>query len=334
MRKKLFVSLIVLIILLTSILSGCNNSEAPKVIVFLGDSIAEGIAGISPMGERERYAYFGVLGIRNEYNYINRAVSGHKSEQMLDFISKKDYDARTTKTFLKTADIIQVSILGNDLLQNGLSEIIIGQASGGSSITDDILATSAENFDKIIVELRSGNPNATILIQTLYNPAFEDMKFATSEVVDKLREFGVDSDDYRRLGGDVVDRLNNIIKNYLVEHPDAFHIIDVNAEFERIYQEDNERGKSLIFYDDVHPSNEGHAVIADLTQAKLEELGLANKELAIKNYKELRKEQLVRLYSAAVDVSSVCQFIDEAKSCGEITQIYFQAVRDKVPVYY
>ena len=55
----------------------CGLRPEGKIhIVFLGDSIAEGIAGMRPVSERERDAYYGVLGIRNGYDFKNRAISG------------------------------------------------------------------------------------------------------------------------------------------------------------------------------------------------------------------------------------------------------------------
>lgn len=83
----------------------------------------------------------------------------------------------------------------------------------------------------------------------------------------------------------------------------------------------------------MHPSSEGHAVLADLTQAKLEELGLANKKTALKNYREMRISQLERLYSDVVDVRSYKKQINKAKSCAEVSEIYYNAIAGKMPNY-
>ena len=44
-------------------------------IVYLGDSIAEGILGASPLPLRHEYAYGNVIGRRNDYSYANHSVS-------------------------------------------------------------------------------------------------------------------------------------------------------------------------------------------------------------------------------------------------------------------
>ena len=89
-------------------------------IVYLGDSIAEGILGASPLSLRHEYAYANVIGRRNDFTYYNHSVSGHLTDDMLALISNEEgYDgARGLISHIKTADVLHISILGNDVLQD------------------------------------------------------------------------------------------------------------------------------------------------------------------------------------------------------------------------
>lgn len=333
MLKKLIVVLLILAFI-TSIaftLTGCGENEEPLLIVYLGDSIAEGIAGVSPVAERETYAYYGVLGIRNEYIYRNRAISGHQTCHMLEYIQREDEDVRMTRTLLTEADIIHISILGNDLLLMDLGQIMLSVINEDYTFLDSIIENSRQNFAEIVETLRSYNPTATIMFQNVYNPVFEDSDLITPEVRQSFADMEIPETEFRTYGKIILDRLNAVISDYLEAHPDTYYIIDSNSEFERIYQEDSQRGQDLIFCDCIHPSNEGHAVLADLIQRKLEELNLADKTTAVKNYKTLRKEQLIRLYTDTVDINAISGDIDAATTCEEITELYFDAIEGLDP---
>lgn len=332
MRKSLIVLIIILTIIMSLMLSGCKG-EPPLKIVYLGDSIADAIAGMSPISERERYGYYSVIGIRNGYEYKNRAVSGHMTKDLLAYISAEENDARMIQTSLRNADIIHISILGNDLLLNNIGNLILAISNDDFTLINSIIDTARANFSQIVGVLREYNPNAVIMFQNVYNPIFEYSTLIGANVRTILADRGILEADYRAHGYTVLSMLNGIISDYLEEHPDEFYIIDAYTEFDRIYKEDNERGKALIFSDDVHPTIEGQAVMADLIQAQLEELVLADKKSAVKKYQELRIEQLKRMYADTVDVKAVSRKIKKADNCSEITKIYFEAIKNKLPVY-
>lgn len=329
MIKKIIAILLITAFAISISFATVGCSKEPLLIVYLGDSIAEGIAGISPVSEREKNAYYGIVGIRNEYEFRNRSVSGHQTKDMLEIIKREDTDVKMIRTLLTSADIIHVSILGNDLLLEDLGQLIISVANDDYEFLDTILDNSSKNFTEIVKTLRGYNPKATLMFQTVYNPVFTDCDLISAATRIILDEMDISESEFRIYGAIILDKLNAIISDYLAANPGAYYIIDANAEFERIYQEDAERGERLVFVDCVHPSNEGHAVIADLIQTKLEELKLTNKKTAIKNYKELRKEQVQRLYGSSVNINAVKADIDNAKTCAEITSIYFEAIKDK-----
>ncbi|HHU42790.1 MAG: SGNH/GDSL hydrolase family protein [Bacillota bacterium] len=333
--KKLIVVLIVFVLLSIAIFSfaAVGYHQRPTTILFLGDSIAEGIAGMSPISERERYAYYAVVGTRNNYKFINQAVSGSRSRDLLKRIKREDTDVKISRTRIQQADIIHVSILGNDLLLNDLGEIIIKAAQEDFTIIDNIVANSSQIFAEIVWCLKALNPNATLFFQNVYNPIFEDSWLITQSARNQLDALGIEPSQYRELAGILLIKLNGIMSDYLKENPDAFYLMDAFSEFDRLYQEDPEWGRDLISVDCVHPSFAGHAVLADMTQAKLEEIGLAKPQKALKNYKEMKKEQLNRLYKDELDVNTASVLIDKAKSCPEVTKTYFQAIKGKLPSY-
>lgn len=333
MKNKLVVLILLSALVLTFALTGCAAKEKLH-IVFLGDSIAEGIAGIRPVSERERDAYYGIIGERNGYDFKNRAVSGSRSRDLLARLKREDEGVRMTQSLLRSADIIHVSILGNDLLLSDIGKLITSAATGDTSLIDSIVATAQSNIDQIVAILKEYNPDALLIFQTVYNPVFESSTLITPSSRIALEQLGILPAQYRELAGDIVKQVNATVHNYLEANPDTFYIADGYAEFDRIYNENPERGKALIFVDDAHPSAEGHGVMADMNQAILERADYANHKTAVKNYKQMRIKQLERMYSDTVNVKGVSKQIKKAKSCEQITEIYFAAIKDKMPKYY
>ncbi|MFA6865969.1 MAG: SGNH/GDSL hydrolase family protein [Clostridia bacterium] len=334
MKKKAICLLLCLILAVSSTLvfSGCSNSEKLQ-IVYLGDSIAEALLGPSPIVERDRYGYFAVLGKDNDYYFYNRSVSGHQTAQLLEVISRDDQGAQRTATLIKTADILHISIIGNDLLQRNVGEMVIDLMNEDTEYVDNILDTSYSNICKIIAKLKELNPTATIIMQTVYNPIYADSTLFNKSTREYLTQEGIGSDQYREIGKLLINRMNDVLKKYKENYPNDIDLIDINKAFDDISVADATRGENLIYSDWVHPSNEGHAVIADTTQTRLEELGLADHKKALKNYKTLRSEQLEDLFSDSVDIKAVKKQIKKADSCSEVTNIYFRAIDGKTPVY-
>ena len=346
--KKKFLSLILICAIIASfsmVLVACDEQkevEKPLSIVYIGDSIAEAVIGPSPICERESYGYHAVIGKRNEYEYFNRSVSGHLTDDLYELLQSEDTNAKMFISTIKQCDIIQVSILGNNFLQRDLNKMTLEAAKNDYSTIEEILngnelediSSAIADFREIIALLKSYNKNAVILVQTIYNPLYIESDLVSEETKDILRnEYGMVDSQCREFAQIMMNKLNGVIFDYKKEHPEDIEIIDVNAEFNKINDADEQRGRRLIFSDWVHPSNEGHAVIADVTQEKLEKLGLANHNKALENYKNLKIEQLNRLYEKSVDVNEISSLINKAQSCKEITKIYFDAVNGKTPIY-
>lgn len=343
MKKKIIASVLCVVLLAccAAALAACNNDgeTAEKTeIVYLGDSIAEGILGASPLGLRHEYAYANVLGRRNDFEYYNHSVSGHLTKDLLALLNNDlGYDgARGLILHVQEADIIHVSILGNDLLQDmSMNDVVLEAAQGLYTIIDGIAETAYENITGIVARIRELNPDATLIFQNVYNPLSEKSTLVDEKTRATLAaEHDTYPEDFRQLGAGILDRLNGVLDRYLAEHPGAFIIADAQAEFDRIFAEDYERGKDLIYPDYIHPSNEGHAVLADLTQGILEEQGLANASAALAEYKTMRKNVLDNYFDGIVtDIDGVKAAIDAAADCSAVTEAFFDATRGLTPDY-
>lgn len=343
MKKKIIASVLCVVLLAccAAALAACNNDgeTAEKTeIVYLGDSIAEGILGASPLGLRHEYAYANVLGRRNDFEYYNHSVSGHLTKDLLALLNNDlGYDgARGLILHVQEADIIHVSILGNDLLQDmSMNDVVLEAAQGLYTIIDGIAETAYENITGIVARIRELNPDATLIFQNVYNPLSENSTLVDEETRATLAaEHDTYPEDFRQLGAGILGRLNGVLDRYLAEHPGAFIVADAQAEFDRIFAEDYERGKDLIYPDYIHPSNEGHAVLADLTQGILEEQGLANASAALAEYKTMRKNVLDNYFDGIVtDIDGVKAAIDAAADCSAVTEAFFDATRGLTPDY-
>ena len=343
MRRKFIAAVLVIVMLAccVAVLAACNDDKAVEKteIVYLGDSIAEGILGASPLGLRHEYAYANVLGRRNDLTYYNHSVSGHLTKDLRAILENEDLDydmARGLLLHVSEADIIHVSILGNDLLQSmNMNAVVLEAAQDKYDIINGIAATASENIAVIVDRLKELNPDALIIFQNVYNPLSEKSTLVDEPTRATLSaEYVIEEGDLRELGSGILDRLNGVLDNYLKDHPDAFVIADARSEFDRIFEEDYERGKGLIYPDYIHPSNEGHAVLADLTQGILEERGLVDGKKAIAEYKTMRKNVLTNYFAeSGADVAAATAAIDAAADCAAVTKAFFAATKGFTPAY-
>lgn len=343
MRRKFIAAVLVIVMLAccVAVLAACNDDKAVEKteIVYLGDSIAEGILGASPLGLRHEYAYANVLGRRNDLTYYNHSVSGHLTKDLRAILENEDLDydmARGLLLHVSEADIIHVSILGNDLLQSmNMNAVVLEAAQDKYDIINGIAATASENIAVIVDRLKELNPDALIIFQNVYNPLSEKSTLVDAPTRATLSaEYEIAEGDLRELGSGILDRLNGVLDNYLKDHPDAFVIADARSEFDRIFEEDYERGKGLIYPDYIHPSNEGHAVLADLTQGILEERGLVDGKKAIAEYKTMRKNVLTNYFAeSGADIAAATAAIDAAADCAAVTKAFFAATKGFTPAY-
>lgn len=350
-KLKVFLSILLIVVLLALMGGGLylfsnkqfadeeKDGTGDKTYIVLGDSIAEALMGPRPLTEMVNYGYYGVLGQRNGYIYYNQAVSGATSEDCLKFLQKDaDRGVNLEYSRLREADIIQLSILGNDFLLSDLNDLFFSLANDYYERIDSIVESSTITFSQIIDTIKEANPNALLLVQTVYNPYHEGCKIVGPELIERLRdELGeeyIEVPKLRELANKLITKLNGIIYKYHEENPDDFVLVDVYTHFNEIYEKDNDLGARLILIDSVHPSSHGHAVIADLTQELLEkENYVKSPEFAVEKYKKIRVDQLDRLYrGTTVNIAKAKSEILRAKTCSEVTSAYFDAIYGVDPI--
>lgn len=341
--KRKILAIFLCVTLLSSLftLFSCKKKQAaPKPLaLFLGDSIAEAVAGPAPLTERESYGYYGIIGNINDYEYYNRGVSGSTTANLLRYVQKENDGINMVETLIATADIIHISIIGNDLLNTNHATLMLAAADGD---TADVLRTKEEakaNIAAVIDRIRSLNPGATLLFQTLYNPAGEDSPLVPYRARVGLASRGYTSADYHRFLGETVRIMNTAFYELLEERAYIsedgrkvlpFELIDVYGEIENIYATDKTRYDRLFCGDGIHPTNEGHAIIAALIQEKLAELSLSGGN-ALARYKEIRTAQLSRLFSGKTALSPLSSAIQNATNMQGVDKAYFEGTQGLTP---
>lgn len=235
--SKLLALVLCLTLLLGSVAVFTAAEEEPLRYVVLGDSIGRG-AGVRNSSEA---CYGRIVADTNGYDYVNYAVDGYRTTNLLALL-----DRETVAADVAAADIISLSIGGNDFLLGNLPAMIFdATVKGDYTKFDEVTARFYTNFCAIIAKIKALNPDAVLLAQTLYNPRYDSLRDAYQQGA---------------------DRLNNAFLRYLEENPGAYVLVDVGTAFE---------GKEeYIAADTIHPSVEGNLVIARLVLAALYDLGL------------------------------------------------------------
>lgn len=248
---KKFISILLTLVMLLSLNIPAFAEEKTLNFLSLGDSIAAGAGLANP----NKQAYGAIVSNTNGYNFKNDAISGHTTQNMIKRINQKK-----VAEDIKEADIICISIGGNNFLQSNLAELMIdATAKKDYSKFDEIADGLYADIDIIIPYIRGLNPDATILFQTLYNPMYV-------------------SKDLREAYQAGADRVNDTIRRYTEEHENVYTVVEVAAAIG-----DDE---SLITADYIHPNSKGHVVIAREVLKVLKDMGLGTEtEPAFKEIK-------------------------------------------------
>lgn len=236
--KKIISILLAAVMLFSVGITAFAADEKPNFLA-LGDSIAAGAGLINARTQ----VYGAIVSNTNGYNFKNDAISGHTTQAMIKRINEKK-----VVEDIKEADIISISIGGNNFLMNNLADLINDALEKNDfSKFDEIGENYYTDLDTIITYIKGLNPEAQILLQTLYNPMYI-------------------SDDLRMVYQEGANRLNSTMVKYLEDHEGAYALVDVGSEFG-----DDE---TLIAVDYIHPNSKGHVVIARAVLKTLNELGL------------------------------------------------------------
>ncbi len=256
--KRLLALLIAVLVLIFSAFSAFSAKEPEGVhLSVLGDSIASGY-GLEDIHQ----SYASVISDEKNYTLSNDAVPGHTTSDLLWVVCHEE----VARKGLQKADLVIISIGGNDILQllgNADMATLLDIISKGvnSQYVKDALQTAKEKLLYSCTEIRSLNPDVPIILQTQYNPLYAHNQYKQfASLADKLVPMFTDLLDY------VSQELGNI------------HTADIYTAFDNYYKEN--QNYSIIQADGIHPSVEGHALIAQVILKEidsLEESGLVPK---------------------------------------------------------
>ncbi len=215
------------------------QEEAVDYVV-LGDSIAFG----SGMVNTVEACYGKIVAETNGYNYVNHSIPGITSGVLLTMLT----DGEKIRASVADAEIINISIGGNNFLTDNIMglafEYLTKRNTDGF---DEIADAYYEDLCEIMNRINELNPDAAVLLQTVYNP-----------------QDGAAGKVYQ-LGG---DKLNEMIRKYNAEHPDEIIIVEVAQAL---------NGNADNFADDkIHPSAAGNELIAVAVLEVLYETGLGS----------------------------------------------------------
>lgn len=253
MKKKILSTLLALMMLLMAAIPAFAEENALNYLV-LGDSIGYG-AGVLNSDE----ACFGrIVADTAGFNFKNDAVNGYRTADLIAYLNNDRIKADVAE-----ADIISISIGGNDFLRGDMANLIAEAQNGDYSRFDEIAADFYVNFCTIIETIKTINPDAVILAQTLYNPGVDFIK--------EVYQQGA-------------DRLNAGYRKYLADNKNAYQLLEVADAFA-----DN---REYIAVDNIHPSAEGNVVIARVVLEKLNSLGLTDKTEPVVNNKGIEQTDL------------------------------------------
>jgi len=241
------------------------------------------------------------------------------------------------------------TVLRPSITYNSDNEIVYGAYTEVYDFPETL-----NDVGEIIDTLRKLNPDAEIYFQKVYNPVYTGTSLISPAIYEVLAQGGVNSDADKidttaklRVAADgILSHLNGVLDTYLEDHPGAFTIIDTQAAYEEVTQldkvdnvtnlEGDSLGRSIIYPDWVHPSNLGHAIIADITQTQLVKDGLvseAENAKALEYYKNLKVDQINRLYKgvAGFDDAKAIAAVNSGTTMREVTLKYFAATKGFTP---
>jgi len=221
----------ILLCLPFGVLSYAQQERAP-LYVALGDSIATG-AGMKNKDGRKDDAYAWIVAQEKGYDLRMLAKGGDISAGLLDKVTHHEL----IREAIQKADIITVSIGGNDFLNEAdIFALILRGLWHDYSQMQPVLDLFRDNFGRAVAEIRALNPDAMLIVQTVYNPL-------SPLLLSVHKTFGVGAQG-----------LNAVITDYLAENPGAYLVADVYTAFKcRV---------GMVRIDFKHPSRRGHAVIA------------------------------------------------------------------------
>ncbi|HFI0092103.1 TPA: SGNH/GDSL hydrolase family protein [Streptococcus suis] len=201
--------------------------------VALGDSLTEGVGDTTGQGG---FVPLLAQSLTNEYgyevDYKNFGVSGNTSNQIL----KRMKEDGELISYLKTADLLTLTVGGNDLRK----AIIKNIANLKVSTFDKPAKDYGKRLDTIIKTARKNNPNLPIYVVGIYNPLYlnfpeltemqtivDNWNTMTEQITEKYQDvYFVPINDllYKGLEGEAgISQNGSQVTNNLLYEEDSFH---------------------------------------------------------------------------------------------------------------
>lgn len=253
--KKIISLVLALIMVLSLAVPSLAAEEAKKTkFVLLGDSIAQGFGLGEEPADWYALGYGKIIADANGYDYVNHAIGGHTTYNLN---ARLQEDAVIKD--VAEADIIAVSIGGNNFLLGGLYQMIIEALLFKKyDLADEIADEFYVDFGLALDKIKALNPDAQLMVQTLYNPR--------DDIFGEVYQYAV-------------DLLNSNIRKIAEERKGAYIIVDVYTPFV---------GHTEYIQDDqIHPNETGHYVIASEYLKVLKSLGLGEADKPLSDMPEI-----------------------------------------------
>lgn len=268
MKRNLINSILILFfsLTLTGNLFICPAAKTVPTYVAIGDSITQGTG----MKEKENcfVNQFTKL-LQDDIPELTSYNYGKQGDTITDTLTKVREDKELRKR-LSNATYISITTGGNDILKiasdtaknithtnyrkakkipkyiknENVAKMILLYLQKGSTKEklNDFLNTFTENYHALLEELIALNPNAIILNQTIYNPASGSEYESLAQAIDY-----------------VTVKMNAVISDEVYEQDsERILLTDTYALFK------NQALRYVrIMKDDIHPTKEGHQLIAD-----------------------------------------------------------------------
>ncbi|MEO1770292.1 SGNH/GDSL hydrolase family protein [Candidatus Enterococcus ferrettii] len=247
-----------------------DNYKQTVHFVALGDSLTQGVGD-----ETNRGGFVPLVAdsLKNQYNLStvqteNFGISGERSDQILKRLNKDEELRRS----LESADMITLTVGGNDLLQAFQKNIT---ATSAKKFNQSIKKYQ-KNVEKILIETRKLNKNAPIYILGIYNPYylnFSDIK-EMQTVVDNWNEATKDLTEETRNSFFVP--VNDLLYKGLPEgstknSATMNSTADFSNESSTEQTTEGATVKNNVLYDgdNFHPNNLGYQIMANAVKEEM-----------------------------------------------------------------
>lgn len=251
-KVKRFLSFFMALLLLITPISFVaeDTPQTPKInFTVLGDSIASGYGLKNTLD-----CYASLISEDKSYYLSNDAVPGHTTENLLWVICNREI----AKNDIKKADLISISICGNDVIhfiQKADSTTLLDIMFNGVNAVavKEAVEKISFNLEGICKEIRDLNADAPIIFQTQYNPLYANEQYSA----------------YAPFAEQLVPVVSEVFDNLCKDFKNVY-IADVYSAFDNYYKDTGRY--DIIQSDGIHPSEKGHALIAEVVLEKIAEL--------------------------------------------------------------